>query len=214
MQGPRNAVSHAICQTLAGLAVLALELVDELGDGQHSLDAADAVSSAPNLAPRFRWIELFAEIDALSVRRQIVRVEPGGADRGAQKVGVHAADLFGVHDVGAATDDDHAFVVLVDVGLVGGQKARAHVREIGAARTHGGNVAAVADAAGEQNGAVEERSDLGDERKRIDGAGVSTSASRDQHESIDTSLGGLASMTNIDDIMKHHASDAGKNEGK
>ena len=181
--------------------------VDELGDRRRVGDLADTLARAPDVAPRLGLhVAAGAEVHLRLVgNRQIVRIEPGRGDRGAEIVAVHAGEEVGVDDVVRGVLRQRGLVGFVSVGFLRRDEARAHIGEVGAQRQRGGDCEAVADCARQQDRAVEPLLDLAYQRERRERSCMSSSAGADQDQAVDALLGGLARVLDVDDVVEHEA---------
>ena len=108
-------------------------------------------------------------------------------------------------DVGGLGLQQHLLVGLAGVAFLGGDKARAEVREVGAEQLRGENLVAMVEAAGQQQGLVEELADLGDQGERAPGAGVATSPGGHRDQAIDPGFGGFFGVPASGHVVEHQA---------
>ena len=91
------------------------------------------------------------------------------------------------------------------MAFLGGDKARAEVSEIGTEQLRGENLVAVVEAAGQQQGLVEELADFGDQGKRAPGAGVATGAGSHRDQAIDSGFSRFFRVPAGGYVMEHQA---------
>ncbi|ERO63289.1 hypothetical protein P308_29695 [Pseudomonas piscis] len=91
------------------------------------------------------------------------------------------------------------------VAFAGGDETGAEVGEVGAQHLGGENLMPVVQAAGQQQGLVEELADLGDQRERAPGPGMATGSRSDGDQPIDPGLGGFFRMAASGHVMEYQA---------
>lgn len=102
-----------------------------------------------------------------------------------------------MHDVGGACLQDHLLVGVGGIALAGGDEASAEIGQVGAEHLCGENLVAVVDAAGQQQGLVEELADFRDQRERAPGPGVPARAGRHRDQAVDPGLGGFSAWRRV-----------------
>ncbi len=106
-------------------------------------------------------------------------------------------------DIGGVRLHDHLLVVFAGGAFGGGDEARAQVGEVGAEQLRGKNFVAVVEAAGEQQGLVEELPNLGDEGERAPGPCMAASAGGHRDQPVDAGFGGLLGVAAGGHVMEH-----------
>ncbi len=112
--------------------VFPLQLGHKVCGGLHPVHGAYALAAAPDVFPGFGSADGGGEIHLARIALgQMVGIEPGGGNRAAQVVAVHAGEQAGVHDVLRAAVHDHLLVALGGARLVGGDEGAADIGQIG-----------------------------------------------------------------------------------
>ncbi|MNI64963.1 hypothetical protein D3C73_1204390 [compost metagenome] len=99
----------------------------------------------------------------------------------------------------------HFFVGLGRVTFGRADKPSAKVGQIRAEQLRGKNFMSVVQAAGQQQGLVEELADFGNQRERAPGPGVSTGPGSHGDQSIHAGFGRFFGMTTCRHVMEHQA---------
>ncbi|MCY1426472.1 hypothetical protein D9M71_422930 [compost metagenome] len=89
--------------------------------------------------------------------------------------------------------------------MLGGDEAGAEIGQVGAEHLRGEDLVAVVEAAGEQQGLVEELADLGDQGEGTPGPGVATGAGGNCDQAIDAGFRSFLGMTAGGHVVEHQA---------
>jgi len=122
-----------------------------------------------------------------------------------QKIRMNAADGGSVHNVFRGGRQDHLFVAGGCKGFARIDKAGAKISQVGAQQLSCGDLTAMRDRAGKNQGLVEDLADLRDKREGIQKAGMSSGPCADGDQSIHACFAGFIRMMQIDDIVEHQA---------
>jgi len=110
-----------------------------------------------------------------------------------------------VDDVCGLGLKEHLLIGCLGMAFVGGNETRAHVGQVGTEQLCSENLVTVVDAAGQQQGLVEELADFGRQRERAPGTCMATGAGCHGDQTVDASFGGFLGVTAGGDVVEHQA---------
>src|SRR5882757_946802 len=194
-----------IAKALARRCIFAFHPRDQCIHRFDIVDAADALAGAPNVPPRLRRrIAAGAEIHFGLVRfGQMIGIETRVRDTAAQVVAVDAAEQRCVDNIFAAAIDEHLLVLGRRIALLGRDEARTEVSKIRAQGARGQYVGAAAHGTRENDGAGIHFTNLFDQGKGAQYAGVSARPRAHCNDAVHALGRRLFGMAQIDDVMKH-----------